>query len=110
MAVEGCREPGRRIAPRLAATLNGHLIRMRQLKRLAAQGMPAAEAAATLKMHPFYGKKVYKQAEAFSDDELASATVRFAELDLALKGGSRLAPDVELLRALIDVSAEPGRD
>jgi len=26
-----------------------------------------------------------------------------------LKGGSRLAPDVELLRALIDVSAEPGR-
>jgi hypothetical protein len=27
-----------------------------------------------------------------------------------LKGGSRLAPDVELLRALIDVSAEPARD
>ena len=56
-------------------------------------------------MHPFYGEKVYRQAEAFSDDELASATVRLAELDLALKGGSRLAPDVELQRALIDVSA-----
>jgi DNA polymerase III delta subunit len=103
-------KPRRDTAPRLAATLNGHLTRMRQLKRLASQGMPAQEAAATLKMHPFYGKKVYKQAEAFSDEELASATVRFAELDLALKGGSRLAPDVELLRALIDVSAEPGRD
>ena len=83
---------------------------MRQLKRLASQGVPAREAATTLKMHPFYGEKVYRQAEAFSDDELASATVRFAELDLALKGGSRLAPDVELLRALIDVSAEPGRE
>ena len=81
---------------------------MRQLKRLASQGVPAREAATALKMHPFYGEKVYRQAEAFSDDELASATVRFAELDLALKGGSRLAPDVELLRALIDVSAEPG--
>jgi DNA polymerase III delta subunit len=103
-------KPRRDTAPRLAATLNSHLTRMRQLKRLAAQGVPAAEAATTLKMHPFYGKKVYRQAEAFSDDELANATVRFAELDLALKGGSRLAPDVELLRALIDVSAEPGRD
>jgi hypothetical protein len=60
-------------------------------------------------MHPFYGEKVYRQAEAFSDVELAGATVRLAQLDLALKGGSRLAPDVELLRALIDVSAEPSR-
>ena len=58
-------------------------------------------------MHPFYGEKVYRQAEAFSDDELAAATVRLAELDLALKGGSRLSADVELTRALIDVSAEP---
>ena len=103
-------KPRRDTAPRLAATLNGHLTRMRQLKRLASQGVPAREAATALKMHPFYGEKVYRQAEAFSDDELAGATVRFAELDLALKGGSRLAPDVELLRALIDVSAEPGRD
>ena len=102
-------KPRRDTAPRLAATLNGHLTRMRQLKRLAAQGVPAREAATTLKMHPFYGEKVYRQAEAFSDEELAGATVRFAELDLALKGGSRLAPDVELLRALIDVSAEPDR-
>ena len=30
-----------------------------------------------------------------------------AELDLALKGGSRLAPDLELVRALIDVGKEP---
>ncbi len=102
-------KPRRDTAPRLAASLNGHLSRMRQLKRLASEGVPAREAATRLKMHPFYGEKVYRQAEAFSEEELGSATVRFAELDLALKGGSRLAADVELLRALIDVSAEPER-
>ena len=70
--------------------------------------MPPREAAATLKMHPFYGEKVYRQAEGFSADELGAATVRLAELDLALKGGSRLAADVELQRALVDISREPG--
>jgi DNA polymerase-3 subunit delta len=101
-------KPRRDTAPRLAATLGGHLARMRQLKRLAEEGVPAREAATSLKMHPFYGEKVYRQAEGFSEDELAGATIRFAELDLALKGGSRLAPDLELQRALIDVSGEPG--
>jgi len=96
-------------APRLAATLNGHLSRMRQLKQLADEGVAARDAALALKMHPFVGEKAYHHAEGFSDAELASATVRFAELDLALKGGSRLAADVELQRALIAVSAEPGQ-
>ena len=102
-------KPRRDTASRLAATLGGHLARLRQLKRLADQGMPPREAATTLKMHPFYGEKVYRQAEGFSADELGAATVRLAELDLALKGGSRLAADVELQRALVDVSSEPGR-
>lgn len=96
-------------APRLAATLNGHLSRMRQLKRLADEGVAARDAALALKMHPFAGEKAYRHAEGFSDEELASATVRFAELDLALKGGSRLAADLELQRALIAVSSEPGQ-
>jgi DNA polymerase-3 subunit delta len=102
-------KPRRDTAPRLAATLGGHLVRMRQLKRLADEGLTAREAAAALKMHPFSGEKTYRQAEGFSDDDLASATIRFAELDLALKGGSRLAGDLELQRALIDVSREAGR-
>jgi DNA polymerase III delta subunit len=101
--------PRRDTVPRLSGSLNGHLTRLRQLKRLANEGVPARDAALKLKMHPFYGEKVYRQAETFSDEELASATVRLAELDLALKGGSRLSADVELLRALIDVSAEPDR-
>ena len=96
-------------APRLAATLNAHLARMRQLKRLAEQGVAAKDAALALKMHPFAGEKAYRHAEGFSEQELSSATVRFAELDHALKGGSRLAADLELQRALIAVSAESGR-
>ena len=35
-------KPRRDTAPRLAGTLNGHLTRMRQLKRLASEGVPAA--------------------------------------------------------------------
>lgn len=103
-------KPRRDTAPRLAATLNGHLVRMRQLKRLANEGVAARDAALALKMHPFHGEKVYRQAEGFSDEELAEATVRFGALDLALKGGSRLAADVELQRTLIAVSAEPGHE
>ncbi len=96
-------------APRLAATLNAHLGRLRQLKWLADEGVAARDAALALKMHPFAGEKAYRHAEGFSAEELASATVRFAELDHALKGGSRLAADVELQRTLVAVSAEPGQ-
>jgi DNA polymerase III delta subunit len=103
-------KPRRDTAPRLAAALNGQLGHMRRMKRLAADGVPPREAALALKLHPFRGEKIYRQAERFSDDELAGATVRLAELDLALKGGSRLSPDVELVRALIDIGAEPSRE
>ncbi len=99
--------PRRDTTPRLAATLNGHLTRMRQMRQLAADGVPAGEAGKALGMHPFRASKIYRQAEGFSDAELGRATIRFAELDLALKGGSRLAPELELVRALIDVGKAP---
>jgi DNA polymerase-3 subunit delta len=98
--------PRRDTAPRLAAALAGHLSRLRQMKRLAEQGSPPKDAAAKLRMHPFYAQKVYAQAEGFSEGELRDATVRLAELDLALKGDSRLAPDLELQRAIVDLSRE----
>ena len=90
-------------APRLAGTLGSYLGRMRQLKRFAADGVGPREAAGKLKMNPFYAQKVAGHAERFSGEELDAATVRLAELDLALKGGSRLAPDLELQRALLDL-------
>jgi DNA polymerase-3 subunit delta len=97
-------KPRRDTAPRLAGALSSHLARVRACKRLAAEGVRPREAAGRLKMHPFYAEKVFKQAEAFSPDELDGAITRLAELDLALKGGSRLAPDLELQRALVDIT------
>jgi hypothetical protein len=57
-------------------------------------------------MHPFYAQKLYGQAERFSEDELCDAVVRLAELDGALKGQSKLAPDIEVQRALVDLSGD----
>jgi DNA polymerase-3 subunit delta len=102
-------KPRRDTAPRLAGALGSHLARLRSCKRLAAEGVRPREAAGRLKMHPFYAEKVFGQADAFSPDELDGAVARLAELDLALKGGSRLAPDFELQRALVDITRGEGR-
>ena len=96
--------PRRETAPRLAAALGSHVSRVRQCRRLAAEGVRARDAAAKLRMHPFYAEKVVAQAARFSDEELGDAVVRLASLDLALKGKSRLGPDLELQRALVDVT------
>jgi DNA polymerase-3 subunit delta len=95
-------------AARLAGALGGHLSRLRSVRRLAAEGVRPREAAGKLKMHPFYAEKVLRQAEAFSPEELRAATVRLAELDGALKGTSKLAPDLEIQRALVDLTRRPG--
>jgi DNA polymerase-3 subunit delta len=98
--------PRRDTAPRLAGALASHLSRLRQAKRLAEEGVRPKEAAGKLRMHPFYAEKVFAQADGFSDEELRDAAVRLAELDLALKGNSRLPPDLELQRAIVDLSGD----
>jgi DNA polymerase III delta subunit len=57
-----------------------------------------------MKRHPFYVQKLFAQARNFSPDELRRVTVRLAALDHALKGGSRMPPDLEFERALVDVT------
>ena len=99
-------KPRRDTAPRLAGALGGHLSFMRRCQRLAAEGVRPRDAASTLKRHPFYVEKVFAQASNFSVEELRTATVRLAALDHALKGGSKLTPDLELQRALIDLGSE----
>jgi DNA polymerase III subunit delta len=95
----------RDVAPRLAAALGNHVGRVRQCQKLAAEGVRPRDAAGKLKMHPFYAEKVFGQAKNFSEEELRDALVRLAQLDLALKGKSRLTPDLELQRALVDLGA-----
>jgi len=96
-------KPRRDTSARLAATLGSHVARVRSCQRLAAEGVRPRDAAGRLKMHPFYAEKLFAQAGRFSADELGDAVVRLADLDLALKGDSRLASDLELQRALGDV-------
>jgi DNA polymerase III delta subunit len=95
-------------AARLAGSLGGHLNRLRALKRLAAEGVSSKEAASQLKLNPYYASKLYRQAEGFSQEELDEAVLRLAELDGSLKGQSRLAPDLEVQRTLVDLTRRQG--
>ena len=56
--------------------------------------MPDVAKALGIKEYP--AKKLAAQAERFSIEELRDATVRIARLDHALKGGSKLAPELEV--------------
>ncbi len=89
---------------RLASMLASHVERITTCRAWDADGVSAKEAASRMKRHPFYVQKLYAQARNFSEEELRSATLRLADLDHALKGGSRLGAELELERALVDVT------
>jgi DNA polymerase-3 subunit delta len=104
------REPRQRrdTAARLAGALGGHVTRLRSIKQLAARGQGPKDVAATLRLNPYYAGRLFTQAEGFSSEELGDAIVRLAELDGALKGQSKLAPDLEVQRALVAMTARTG--
>ena len=89
---------------RIIGSLVNHVGRVRRCQRLAEQGVRPRDAAAQLKMHPYVAEKAFAQAANFSAEELGSAIVRLSELDAASKGGSRLPVDLELERALIEIT------
>jgi DNA polymerase III subunit delta len=97
-------DPVSRTVPQLIGLLVGHVKRVRDCQLLAEEGLSAREAASRLKRHPFYVEKLYAQSRNYGPDELRGAVVRLASLDHAVKGGSRLAVDLELERALIDIT------
>ena len=89
---------------RMIGSMVSHVGRVRRCQRLADQGIRPRDAVGQLKMHPFVAEKAFAQAANFSADELGYAIVRLSELDAAAKGGSRMPADLELERALIDVT------
>jgi DNA polymerase-3 subunit delta len=97
-------DPVSRTVPSLIGLLVGHVGRVRNCQLMADEGLTARDAAARLKRHPFYVEKLYAQARNYDPDELREAVVRLAQLDHAVKGGSRLSVDLELERALIDIT------
>lgn len=94
---------------RMVASLVSHVGRVRKIARLADEGVRPRDAAGRLKMHPFVAEKAGRQAAEFSPDELASATVRLAELDAGTKGGSRLPVELQLERTLVEITKRPER-
>ena len=88
----------------LVGRLAAHVRRVRACQALDAEGVRARDAAGRLKMHPFAAEKAFAQARNFSVDELHEAIVRLADLDLALKGGSRMPAELELQRTLIAIT------
>jgi len=97
-------DPVSRTVPMLIGMLVAHVGRVRDCQAFAEEGLTAREAASRLKRHPFYVEKLYAQARNYGPDEVRQAVVRLAELDHAVKGGSRLAVDLELERALIEIT------
>jgi len=97
-------DPVSRTVPMLVGMLVAHVGRVRDCQAFADEGLTPREAASRLKRHPFYVEKLFAQARNYTPDELRSAVVRLAELDHAVKGGSRLAVDLELERALIEIT------
>jgi DNA polymerase-3 subunit delta len=96
---------------RLVGSLNAHVALVRKCQLFQEQGLSPEQAAVRLgKRSSFPVRKAYAQTSSFTAEELGSAVVRLAELDHAVKGGSRLAPDLELERALVDVTRRATSD
>jgi DNA polymerase III subunit delta len=95
---------GDRTASALVWLFADHVGLVRTCRALAVEGVPVAEAAKRLRRKEFPVRKAYAQAEAFSDVELDSAVTRLAAVDLAVKGGSRLPDDLQLERALVEIT------
>jgi DNA polymerase-3 subunit delta len=88
----------------LVGRLAAHVRRVQACQNLDLAGVRPREAASELKMHPFAAEKAFAQSRNFSVEELRSAIVRLADLDLALKGGSRLPNELELERTLVTIT------
>jgi DNA polymerase III subunit delta len=98
-------DPRSRTIPKLVGSITNHVRRARLAHRLDERGMSPQEAAPLLGLrHPFPAQKLFGQVRNFSAEELDSALIRLAELDRALKGGSRLANELELERALVEIT------
>ncbi len=102
--VERSGDAGRDVLLRVTAALTSHVGRVRECRRLVAEGVPPAAAAERMGRNRYYVQKLYQHAGSYGDEELDDAIIRLAQLDHALKGGSRLPGELEFTRALIDIT------
>jgi DNA polymerase-3 subunit delta len=105
--VERSGDAARDVLLRVTGLLTNHVERVRECRRLAAEGVPPGGAAERMKRNRFYVQKLYGQADNFGDEELDDAIVSLARLDQALKGGSKLPGELEFTRTLIEITRRP---
>ena len=88
----------------LAVALASHVARVRAAQSLAEEGLGTQEIAKRLGVKDYPARKAVAHSENYSREELDAALDRLAELDAAIKGNSRLSSELELERALADVT------
>jgi DNA polymerase III delta subunit len=107
--VERSGAPRSQVVPRIVSGIIDHVRLVRSCQALRERGVRSQEAAKLLRRKEFPVRKAYAHAEAFSLDEVRDALVRLAELDRAVKGGSRLPDELELTRALVEITRQRER-
>ena len=90
---------------RLISQLASHVRKVHRAAVVLDEGGSQADVARDLNLKPFPAGKLVGQARSFARDELGRAVVRLADLDLAVKGGSRLDARFELELALADITS-----
>jgi DNA polymerase-3 subunit delta len=88
----------------LAVRLGSHVGLVRAVQALAEEGLGARDIAKRVGKHEYRVRTALRHAEHYSREELDDAIVRLAELDAALKGASRASGELELERALVDLT------
>jgi DNA polymerase III subunit delta len=91
----------------VAMRLGSQVTLVRQVQLLQEEGLGARDIAKRLRKHEYRVRKALGHAENYSRDELDEAVVRLARLDADLKGASRVAGELELERALIEIARRP---
>jgi DNA polymerase III delta subunit len=96
--------------PIVAGALARQVTTVRRAKRAEDRGARPAEVVKELGVRfEWQAERAYRFGRNYSESELDDALLRLAELDRAIKGGSRLAPELELQRALVDLTRASGR-
>jgi DNA polymerase-3 subunit delta len=91
----------------IAMRLSSQVTLVRQARALSEEGLGVKDISKRLRKHEFRVRKALGHADNYTRDELDEAVVRLAALDAALKGASRLAGELELERAIVELVREP---
>jgi DNA polymerase-3 subunit delta len=91
----------------IAVRLASQVALVRSAQALAEEGLGAKEIASRVKKHEFRVRKALAHADRHSREDLDAAVIRLAGLDAALKGASRLSAELELQRALVEITRAP---